>query len=144
MANVINRDTLQFLTSQNTPDFPDPPWKINPDMTQVVGVPSYHQKWDVGADRPIPMTAGEIAAFDAAALDADADAALGPLAGANIVDVTRALALVLLDENNLLRDQCNTLRDGIVFFHPGAAGSIPVMPARDKTQIIGALKGKMV
>ena len=133
MANVINRDTLQFLTSQNTPDFPDPPWKINPDMTQVVGVPSYHQKWDVGADRPIPMTAGEIAAFDAAALDADADAALGPLAGANIVDVVRALALVTKDEINLLRTAIESINQ--------FSGSLP---QRTSGQIISALKAKML
>lgn len=38
MANVINRQTKQYLQSVNTPDYPTSEWIINPDMSSVVGL----------------------------------------------------------------------------------------------------------
>lgn len=67
MSNVIHRTTLQFVGSANEPDYPEPTWKWNPNMTGVVGVPAYYWKapadWsgDVG---PVEMTAPEKAAVD--------------------------------------------------------------------------------
>jgi hypothetical protein len=67
MSDVIHRTTLQFLPSVNEPDYPEPTWKWNPNMSGVVGVPSHYWKappsWegDVG---PVEMTAPEKAAVD--------------------------------------------------------------------------------
>lgn len=66
MAAVIHRTTLQYLASVNTPDYPEPTWKWNPDMSHVSGVAFKYWKWDAIAECPIPMTAGEQAAVDAA------------------------------------------------------------------------------
>jgi len=104
MADVIHPTTLKYLKSVSTPEYP-PPWVINPDMTQVAGVPPQHWKWDTPANRPVPMTAGEIAAYEAGVSDANADAQVAPLSSANVPDLLRALALVVMDEVNSLRGQ---------------------------------------
>ena len=80
MADVIHVTTLVYIPSVNTPDFPEPTWKHNPDMSQVgtgVGrgfvatVPLRYWKWDGVLERPIEMTQGEKDAVDAAALNAE-------------------------------------------------------------------------
>lgn len=38
MASVLNRTTLQFIPSANTPDYPESEWIINPDLSYVEGV----------------------------------------------------------------------------------------------------------
>ena len=101
MADVINRTTLQYLRSVNEPSYPEPTWKWNPDMSQVVNVVQRFQKWDVANDRPIPMDAGEQAAVVATALAAQRDAAVAALT--QIENVQRAFMLVVLDEINVLR-----------------------------------------
>ena len=40
MAAVLNKTTLHYLPSANTPDYLDGNWYINPDMSAVNGVPS--------------------------------------------------------------------------------------------------------
>lgn len=40
MATVLNRETKQVLHSVNTPEYPIAEWVINPDLSQVQGVPS--------------------------------------------------------------------------------------------------------
>lgn len=69
MADVIHRTTLEFRGSVHTPDFPEPTWKHNPNMTGVVGVPSIYWKapptW-IGDVGPVEMTQGEKDAVDAA------------------------------------------------------------------------------
>jgi hypothetical protein len=64
MANVLNRTTLEYLQSVNTPDFPEQDWIINPDLSSVEGVSSRY--WKIDGDSVIPMTAEEQAAFDTA------------------------------------------------------------------------------
>jgi len=39
MASVLNRTTMEFLRSANTPDFPVADWIINPDLSAVTGQP---------------------------------------------------------------------------------------------------------
>ena len=124
MADVIHPTTLKYLKSVNTPEYP-PPWVVNPDMSQVLGIlPPQHWKWDTPANRPVPMTAGEIAAYEAGVLDAQADAEVAPLSDANLPDLLRALALVVMDEVNNLR---------------ALHGSAP----RTVSQLKAALKAKM-
>ena len=125
MASVINKDTLQYLTSVNTPDYPDPPWVKNPDLSQVAGVSQQDWKWDVGNNRPISKTSAEIIADALASLNTSADNSLSSLEAANTVDLLRALALVMLDEINLLRVNAS-------------------LSSRTITQLKAALKGKMI
>ena len=69
MADVIHRTTLEFRRSVNEPDFPEPAWKWNPDMSAVVGVPARY--WKAPADwntqGPQEMTQPEKDVVDAAA-----------------------------------------------------------------------------
>jgi hypothetical protein len=53
MANVLNRTTKQYLTSQNTPDFDPVDWIINPDLSAVQGFAS--QYWNIVGDVVSPM-----------------------------------------------------------------------------------------
>lgn len=67
--NVIHRTTLQFLTSVNEPDYPEPTWKWDPDMTAVVGVPTIYWKapadWNLPGAGPVEMTQAEKDTVDA-------------------------------------------------------------------------------
>jgi hypothetical protein len=105
MSDVVNRDTLEFRRSVDRPLWPDPPWKHDPDMSAVAGVPVKYQKWDGGADRPVEMTQAEKDAVDAAEAQALEDAEMGRL---NLKDALTALALVVLDEINTLRTDPRT------------------------------------
>lgn len=65
MANVLNRNTGDYLISVNTPDFPETDWIINPDLSQVASVPSLY--WKITGDEVSEMSPSEKAAVDAAA-----------------------------------------------------------------------------
>lgn len=64
MANVLNRTTLDYRRSVHTPDFDPAEWVIHPDMSAVEGVDRKY--WKLDGERPVPMTADEQAAVDAA------------------------------------------------------------------------------
>lgn len=64
MADVLNRTTKEYLTSQNTPDFDVLDWIINPDLSGVVGVPIRY--WKIVGDVVSEMTKPEKDAVDAA------------------------------------------------------------------------------
>lgn len=98
MADVIHRTTLEYLTSVNTPEHPEPTWKHSPDMSQVVGLATHLWKWDAGTERPIPQTAGEQAATIAVRLAQQRDSLTAQID--NVEDILRALAAVLVDELN--------------------------------------------
>ena len=66
MANVINRTTLEQKFSVNTPDYPVDIWIINPDMSNVVGVPKKY--WKIEGDLVLEMNQAEKDAVDAAHL----------------------------------------------------------------------------
>lgn len=68
MADVVNRTTVQYLRSVNTPDYPTGSWIINPDLSALASVPEKY--WKVVGDTVVEMTAGEKAAVDAAAIAA--------------------------------------------------------------------------
>lgn len=69
MADVIHRTTLTFVRSVNTPDYPEPVWKWNPNMDGVAGVDRRYWKapasW-IGDVGPLEMTPAEKVAADAA------------------------------------------------------------------------------
>ena len=64
MANVINRTTLEYLVSVNTPDYPEEEWIINPDLSMVQGVPRKY--WKIDVDSVVPMSQEEKDAYDLA------------------------------------------------------------------------------
>lgn len=69
MAAVINRTTLQYFASVNTPDYDPGEWIIEPDLSAVAGVdPRY---WKIVGDAVLPMNQAERDAVDAAEAAAD-------------------------------------------------------------------------
>ncbi len=69
MANVINRTTLEYLESVNTPDYPVEDWIINPDLSGVAEVPRKY--WKIVGDDVVEMDSGEKALVDASELAAN-------------------------------------------------------------------------
>lgn len=64
MADVLNRTTLQYLQSVNTPDYPVGDWVINPDLSGVTGVAQKY--WKLTGDVVSEMSQAEKDAVDAA------------------------------------------------------------------------------
>lgn len=62
MANVINRSTLEYKTSVNTPDFPTDAWIINPDLSALTNVSTKY--WKIEGDNVLEMNASEKAVVD--------------------------------------------------------------------------------
>ncbi len=87
------------MRSVNTPDYPVSDWIINPDMSAVLGVNSKY--WRVTGNIVSVMSAPEMAAIDAAALEAGDDAIADEI---NSKGLLKAFALVMLDQINELRD----------------------------------------
>jgi hypothetical protein len=57
MANVLNRLTKIYLQSVNTPDYPVNDWIVNPDLSNVAGVPSRY--WKIVGDTITEMSVEE-------------------------------------------------------------------------------------
>ncbi len=75
MADVLNRTTLQFLASVNTPDFPVGSWVIDPDMSAVANVPQKY--WLLTGDVVSEMDQAAKDVVNAAAAAAQKAAAAG-------------------------------------------------------------------
>lgn len=94
MANVIHRTTLEFRPSVNEPDFPEPTWKWNPEMSGVAGVPSHYWKapadWNAAGAGPVEMSQAEKDAVDQ----------LLDIAGQTPKQVRLALKLAATTRNN--------------------------------------------
>ena len=103
MSDVLNRDTLQYRRSVNTPDFPDPPWLEVPRDTAnealLLSVPVRYLV--LTGDVLAEMDASAKAAVDAAALIVQRDSAVAQLEQQE--DIIRAFMLIVLDEVNTLR-----------------------------------------
>ncbi len=67
MADVLNRTTLQFIKSVNTPDFPVGQYVINPNFTPVTGIPDKY--WNLTGDILSEKSPAEKAVVDQAELD---------------------------------------------------------------------------
>ena len=111
MASVISRSTLQYFGSVDTPIYPEPEWKSNPDMTQVVDLSHEFWKWDTGTDRPIPQTASEQAATTAAIVEASRDSAILPID--DVETLERAQTSLLVSEFNTHSDKINAILDAV-------------------------------
>lgn len=107
MVSVIHKTTFQFLSSADTPRYPEPTWKHNPDMTQVQGLAKHLWKWDGGTDRPIPQSAGEQVATSLARETAARDASAGQLD--RVEDILRAMASLLVSEFNNHSNKINAI-----------------------------------
>lgn len=103
MSNVIHRTTLEYRHSANEPDFLEPTWKWDPNMSAVAGVPQKYWKapadWNAIGAGPVEMTAVEKAAVDNALLSSARDRTAANLD--QLEGMLRAFALALLDEFNL-------------------------------------------
>lgn len=75
MADVLDKTTLQYIPSVNTPDYPEKDYLINPDMSAVDGVPQKY--WILKDDRVVAMDAAERTAKDAA-IDAEKEVSYKP------------------------------------------------------------------
>jgi hypothetical protein len=64
MSNVFNKTNNIYLVSVNTPDYPEETWLINPDLSQVAGVPQKYWKYDSQSNSIIEMTSEEKAIID--------------------------------------------------------------------------------
>lgn len=106
MANVINRITLQYIKSVNTPDYDSADWVINPDMSLVAGIPEKY--WRLVGDTPKEMTIAQKNAVD----QAEADVLALQQENAKDFEISfdtlmKAFALVVLDEINILRSNAS-------------------------------------
>ncbi len=64
MADVVNRTTVEYLRSVNTPDYPTADWLINPDLSALAAVEQKY--WKVVGETVVEMTQPEKDAVDAA------------------------------------------------------------------------------
>ena len=101
MANVINKSTLKYLTSVNTPDYDPGEWIINPVLPKCE---SKYWKYVSSSNTIKEMTELQKAAVDQAEADAAVQAAID-LKDINIQlpKVNKAAHLVDLDLINELR-----------------------------------------
>lgn len=144
MANVLNRSTLEYRQSVNTPDYTDPPWLFNPDMSPVAGVP--HKYWKLTGDTLSEMSSGEKAAVDAAQLTAVRDAAAAQLDQQE--DILRAFMLLVLDEFNAHTAKINAILTAVdnaatLAALKTAVAAIADQPTRTEAQLKAAIKAKL-
>lgn len=57
MASVLNKTTLEYIKSTNTPDYSEVDWIINPDVSQVINIPRKY--WKLDGETPVEMTEEE-------------------------------------------------------------------------------------
>ncbi len=117
MANVLNRTTLQFLASVNTPDFPSAAWIINPDLSAVQGLPTKY--WKVTGDVVSAMSIAERDVVDdnevlAAAAVADGEAEL--FGDGNDGDVIETVSRTLTQD---LYPRSYTINAGVIIDNGG-------------------------
>lgn len=123
MATVLRRTTKQFRRSVNTPDFDPADWIINPDVDAVIGAPTKY--WLISGDVVSLMDQAAQDVVDATEEQAATDA--DRISNKSRIDderVLKALALVVLDEVNVLRGE-HSLAD------------------RTSAQLVGAIKTKI-
>ncbi|NIT58334.1 MAG: hypothetical protein GWN00_19535 [Aliifodinibius sp.] len=100
MANVVNRTTKQYLQSVHTPDYPVEEWIINPDMSNVVGVPNIY--WEITGDIITEMSQSEKDSVDAQILSDSRDGIIESQID-NLESVMRQLTVLTMNEINTIR-----------------------------------------
>jgi hypothetical protein len=113
MSDVLNRDTLEYRRSANTPEHVDPPWLEVPrgsaNETLLLSVPTRYLV--LTGDTLSEMDASAKAAVDAAALTAARDNLVERLQQQE--DVLRAFMLIVLDELNAHAQAVTGILDAI-------------------------------
>jgi hypothetical protein len=109
MAAVLNRTTKVYLSSANTPDYPESDWIRNPDMSAVTGWPSKY--WIITGDVVSLMDAQQRALVDEAEAAATRDLVVTQID--NIEDLLRAVVLMTLDELNGHALKINAILDAV-------------------------------
>lgn len=102
MADVINVADLRYLSSVNTPDYPEPEWKHNPDMSAVSFVAQRYWVWSTANERPEPMSQSAQDAVDASILTAELDAEIQQVDDTK--DIIRAMSQLMISELNAIKD----------------------------------------
>ena len=149
MSDVVNRTTVQYLTSVNTPDFPSGTWIINPDLSLLLGI--VDQKfWKVVVDDVLEMTTPEKDAVLAAelveliasikaiiksrlTLDSSIVGFFTPAATAGLVITVDVAQLIVADQTTVVADPSlvKTVKVTIVFNITSDAFSIVVFEKTD-------------
>ena len=123
MADALNRTTKELRRFINTPDIQSADWIIGPDLSAVLPFPSKY--WPISGDTVSLMDQAARDAVDVAEaqgkLDADRSAQKDRL---DTEMALKALALVVMDEINILRTQHG-------------------LPTRTGAQLVGAIKSKI-
>lgn len=146
MAAVLNRTTKQYIPSANTPDYPAAQWIINPNLSAVIGFDSRY--WIITGDAVTLMSQAERDVVDATLIAARKDSI------SNDIDAThpsyqRALAEILIDEINNLRQKHNSMRTEILAatslanLQSRITTNFAVMPDRTLAQLKTALRNKL-
>lgn len=146
MVAVIHRTTLRYIPSANEPDYPEPTWKWNPDMTQVAGISAIYWRWDAGTERPVPMTAGEQSAVDAALATARRDQTVAQFD--SVENILRAFAGLLVDELNAHSAKVNAILTAIdngasLGAIKTAVAAIADLPTRQLSDLRTAIRNKL-
>lgn len=117
MADVLNRTTMQLLSSVNTPDYPSSDWIINPDLSAVAGVAVKY--WKVAGDVVAEMDQSEKDVVDAAEL-------------AEVKKAARAY----------IDDECERrIHDGPGFEYPPTSGQFFSLSANAQIKWVGLAVG---
>ena len=99
MAKALRKALpIKYLTRVDPSKISAGDWFLNPDVSAVIGHPERY--WSTPSDPAVLMSQAERDAVDAQIIDDQKD---GELSKLNAKDLLAAVALVMLDEINLLR-----------------------------------------
>lgn len=143
MANVINRTTLQYLQSVNTPDYSSIDWIINPVLPNCLA-----KYWKIVGDLVLEMTQEEKDAVDLAEAQAEAQR-LEDLKDfiVSFEKLNKAFALVVLDEFNVIRNWIESFKTEVdnsisLADFKTRISNLPSMNDRTVDQLKTAVKNK--
>ena len=148
MSDFLNRTTLEFQRSRNDTDSPDPPWLLvepgSPNRTLIDTVPRRYLT--LTGDVLSEKSQAEKDAVDAAILDAEREDTASRLD--ELEDISRAFALVVLDELNARADTWNAILDAAdgannLAAFKAAMAAIPDYPQRTIAQMRSGVRAKL-
>lgn len=148
MSDVLNRDTLEYRRTVNTPEFSDPPWLEVPrgsdNEALLLSVPARYLT--LSGDTLSEMDAQAKAAVDAAALEASRDALIARLQQQE--DILRAFMLIVLDEFNLHAESITGVLNAIdnasnLAGIKADVAPLPDAPQRTEEQLRAAIRSRL-
>ena len=140
MADVLNRTTLQYPQSVNTPNYPESDWIINPDLSQVEGYESKY--WVLNGDSILLMTQAERDAVDASELMMK-ELTEKSMAKEAVDAVSNPSTRVLIGMAKIIQSELQTNKAAIqqIADHLGLTLTNPPLPSRTIDELREALKG---